>query len=108
MSLLRRKPKPDVELVFTLESVELKGKAATVKPPAQVLVEVDVPGDEGDLQKSPAAAIKMGVAKLNFVARYVVGDGSSVRKAIVDALQTENEEDSEVIINLNAVNDKTS
>ncbi len=39
-------PKPNEEaLVFVIESLELKGKTAIVKPPAQVLVEVDVPGE---------------------------------------------------------------
>ena len=47
---------------------------------------MDVPGDEGDLTKSPAAAIKLGAAKLSFTARYTVVDGSSVRKALVAAM----------------------
>ena len=46
----------DFELVFTLESVELKGKTLTSKPPAQVLVEVDLPGDEGELTKCLSSA----------------------------------------------------
>ena len=50
---------------------------------------------------------QVGVAKLNnWAAKYTIAGDSSVRKAIVDALQTESEEDSEVLLNLNAVSDK--
>ena len=47
---------------------------------------------------------QVGVAKLNsWAAKYTIAGDSSVRKAIVDALQTETEDDSEVLLNLNAV-----
>ena len=49
---------------------------------------------------------QVGVAKLNsWAAKYTIAGDSSVRKAIVDALQTETEDDSEVLLNLNAVSD---
>ena len=49
---------------------------------------------------------QVGVAKLNsWAAKYTIAGDSSVRKAIVDALQTGTEGDSEVLLNLNAVSD---
>ena len=89
-----------VTLIITLESLELKGKTATVKPPSQVFVELDIPGDEGELTKSTKATVKLAAAKVGYQAKYDVQPGSSVRKALVDALQTETEEDSEVILTL--------
>ena len=111
MSIFGRKSviKPtEFDLLFTIESVELKGKAAAAKQNAQVLVEVDLPGDEGDLTKTPATPVKVGVASFKpaFAAKYTVSPGSDVRKALVEALQTEAEEDCEVLFNLRAVSDK--
>ena len=89
-----------VTLGITLETLELKGKTATVKPPAQIFVEIDMPGDEGELTKSTKAAVKVGAAKLGFTARYDIAPASSVRRALVAALQTEAEDDSEVLLTL--------
>lgn len=103
---------PEDNLVFLLESVKLVGKTATVKPPTQLLMEVDVPGDEGELTKTPVAKVSLGVAKLNFTAKYnVQGDtgskpASSIRTALVAGLQTEEEDDTEVIVDLKAVGAK--
>ena len=62
-----------------------------------------------DEELTPCLALavpQVGVAKLNsWAAKYTIAGDSSVRKAIVDALQTETEDDSEVLLNLNAVSD---
>ena len=106
-SVAAKKAAQELEILFTLESVGLKGKTATVKPPAQIQIEVDMPGEESEMTKTPSVSVKVGTAKLNnYIARYNVSQESVIRSSLVEALQSENEEDSEVLFNLIAVNDK--
>lgn len=107
-ALLRRTSVPATAsdaIMVQVESVELKGRAATVKPPTQLLVEIDMPGDEGELKKIPVAPVKLGVAR--FPSSRVVYDVSNTKKgvaaALIDALETQEEEDSELLLNVIAV-----
>ena len=97
------KPLPPIE-VF-LESVELLGDAAVKY--AKVVGEVDMPGKEDPLTRSTPMYVTAGKAVIRLTAKYDVADAKDpVRDALVKAFQTEEEEDSELLINVYGVDSK--
>ena len=95
----------DAKIDFAIVSCSLVKEAAKY---SQVLVEIDMPGQEDDLQRSNKTPVKLGEAKVNWTAKYDVGVGGglAVRKALVAAMQSEEEEDSEVLLSLIGINGK--
>ena len=99
-----RSKAPALSITVQLDVVELVGKAAQHD---KVIVEVDMPGvEEDDLTKSTPASVKLGQAKVNLLAKYDLGESSPMRTTLIRALQTEEEEDSEMLLVLSSVNAK--
>ena len=98
----RRSSEVGPPIAIDVGSVTLKGKTAVAA--SKVVIELDMPGKEDEMIKSEAAAVKTGVANVNLKARFeVFKSGDPVREALIAALQTEEEEDSEVLIYLHGV-----
>ena len=102
-SVFSKGPPPAATLSVHVATVSLRGKAALN---SKVLVEVDMPGKEDELTRSEPIPVKLGEAKVNLLARYEVGDADSpVRAALIAALQTEDEDDSLLLINVKSISE---
>lgn len=104
---LRPKGSAEDTILVSVDSVELLGKMALTP---KVSVHIDMPGKEDQLEKTGPKAVVKGHAKFGHLVRYDVSAASrsegGVRDALVAALQTEEEEDSEVLFIVNAVGSK--
>jgi hypothetical protein len=108
ISLFGARTPADAKIELTVVSVSLTSKLAQRYDGKKVIVELDMPGQEDELKRSAAVVLKLGEAKVNWLCKYEIGSSGSdnpVREALIAALLTDEDEDSEVLINVYGVNE---
>ena len=108
ISLFGARTPADAKIELTVGSVSLTSKLAQRYDGKKVIVELDMPGQEDELKRSAAVVLKLGEAKVNWLCKYEIGSSGSdnpVREALIAALLTDEDEDSEVLINVYGVNE---
>lgn len=108
ISLFGARTPADAKIELTVVSVSLTSKLAQRYDGKKVIVELDMPGQEDELKRSAAVVLKLGEAKVNWLCKYELGSSGSdnpVREALIAALLTDEDEDSEVLINVYGVNE---